>query len=374
MAPRSDRWVILLPLVLVLGLILFWLVARPGGDSHALVVYCAHDAVYADAILKEFTRTTGIPVDVRYDTEATKSLGLVNLLTQERHRPRCDVFWNNELLGTVELQSQGLLEPYQGSGWRRIPEKFRDPHGDWVGFGARVRVLIYNVQQVSGEASALQDVVTLETNRAAMARPMFGTTLTHYTALWALWGPDRLRAWHHELRVRGLREVSGNGPVKDIVASGTCAVGWTDTDDAFVALDDNQPVDMVPARIHVPPAPGEPVSALTAAEATLGWPLTLSEDGPNSQTLCIPNSAAIVRGTRHRAEAEKLIDYLASAETELALARSKSRQVPLGPVPEDQLSDEVRRLTRWAEQGLDLRGLLPARRACLEWLKSESLR
>ena len=69
-----------------------------------------------------------------------------------------------------------------------------------------------------------------------------------------------------------------------------------------------------------------------------------------------------------------LIDFLASAETELALARSKSRQVPLGPVDETQLSDEVRRLKEWAAEGVDLRPLLPARRECLVWLKSEYLR
>src|SRR5579859_2225948 len=59
-------------------------------------VYCAHDAVFADAIFEEFTRKTGIKVDVTYDTEATKSLSLVNRLKLERDHPQCDVFWNNE--------------------------------------------------------------------------------------------------------------------------------------------------------------------------------------------------------------------------------------------------------------------------------------
>ena len=93
-------------------------------------------------IIREFERQTGIHVDVRYDTEATKSLGLINLIVQERQHPRCDVFWNNEMLGTIELQEQGLLEAHQGSAWQRLPDKYRDPNGYWVGFGARMRVVI----------------------------------------------------------------------------------------------------------------------------------------------------------------------------------------------------------------------------------------
>ena len=92
------------------------------------------------------------------------------------------------------------------------------------------------------------------------------------------------------------------------------------------------------------------------------------------RTICIPNTAAIIRGTRRIEAARRLIDFLASAETELALARSKSRQVPLGPIDEAQLPDEVRRLKEWAADGIDLRSLLPARRECLEWLKSEYLK
>lgn len=80
------------------------------------------------------------------------------------------------------------------------------------------------------------------------------------------------------------------------------------------------------------------------------------------------------RGTKQAEAARKLVDFLASAETEMALARSKSRQVPLGPVDVDQLPAEVRQMKEWADDGFDLRPLLPVRRECLRWLKSEYLK
>jgi hypothetical protein len=87
-------------LILAIGfLLIFW----QRFTREKLVVYCAHDAVFAEAILDDFEKQTGIPVVVKYDTEATKSLGLVEQIIQDGAKPRCDVFWNNEMLGTVDL-------------------------------------------------------------------------------------------------------------------------------------------------------------------------------------------------------------------------------------------------------------------------------
>ena len=75
-----------------------------------------------------------------------------------------------------------------------------------------------------------------------------------------------------------------------------------------------------------------------------------------------------------RSNGKKLIDFLLSEETELALARSKSRQIPLGPVPAEKLPPEVRELQEWAKNSVPLNDIGPARAECLAWLKTEYLR
>jgi iron(III) transport system substrate-binding protein len=314
-------------------------------ESGALVVYCAHDREFADGILRDFERQTGIPINVRYDTEATKSLGLVNLLLQEREHPQCDVFWNNELLGTCELKEQDVLDPYRGSGFERIPEQFRDPDGHWVGFAARLRVYIVNTGRLEADEAQIEERLAdaADLTRVAIAKPLFGTTLTHYTVLWQEWGEEKLKEWHAATRGRGIREVEGNAATKSCVAEGACDFAFTDTDDFFVAKDAGKPVAMLPVRVE-------------------------------GKTICIPNSVAIIRGTRNRAAAEKLVDFLLSAETELRLAKSAARQVPLGKIAEERIPKEVRPLVAWAADGEDLRPLLPARQAVIRWLKSEYLR
>ena len=125
---------------------------RPPDDP--LVVYCAHDAVHAASVLRRFRDETGIGLSIRYDTEASKSLALVELIRREREKPRCDVFWNNQLLGTAQLATEGLLEAYRGAGYDRIPEKFRSRIGYWAGFGGRLRVFIVNTERMAPTVTA----------------------------------------------------------------------------------------------------------------------------------------------------------------------------------------------------------------------------
>lgn len=341
MAGRSERPVALR--LLALSLAAFAVVAwtfRPRDD--ALVVYCAHDAIFSDEVLRAFEQQTGIRVTPRYDTEATKSLGLVGLLHEEKDHPRCDVFWNNELLGTVGLADDGVLQPYRGPGFERIPEQFKDAEGRWAGFAARLRAFIVNTEHMAPDAALIeQRLESGDLSRAAIARPLFGTTLTHYTLLHHVWGHEKLRAWHASTRERGIQEVAGNSATKDLVAAGACDFGFTDTDDYFVARDAGKPVEIVPARVA-------------------------------GKTICIPNSVAIIRGTRKLDAAQKLVDYLLSEETELRLSQSAARQVPLGPIDEARLPAEVRPLAAWSREGADLHGLLADRVAVIDWLKSES--
>ncbi len=318
----------------------WWFVWR---TDDALVVYCAHDAVFAESILRDFERETGHRVAIRFDTEATKSLGLTELIRREREHPRADVFWNNQALGTMQLAREGLLEPYRGAGWSRMVPQWRDPDARWVGFGARLRVWIVRADRIA-DADAAARAFAERPDRAAIAKPRFGTTLTHFAARWHARGADATAAWLDDWRARGGRVVAGNAVVRDVVVSGACDVGWTDTDDASVALEAGAPIAM--------------------------YPLTVG-----GRVVCIPNTVAIVRGTRRRAAAEALVDYLASAAVEVALAHGRARQVPLGPTGDASIPAVVERLRDWCARGaVDLHALVDARLACLEHLGDEDAR
>ena len=330
-----------LVLIAAFAVLVAWqfLFRRPAGS---VVVYCAHDAVFADAVLQRFARETGIRVITMFDSEATKSLGLVERLRQEQSRPQADVFWNNEQLGTMDLANAGVLDEYQGSGWNRIPERFRDPQGRWTGFAARLRVELDH----QSNPDAARDPA-----KGAMAKPLFGTTLTHYCALWSTFGGDAVKSWHADLRAKGLREVDGNGLSAKLVGEGAVQWGLTDTDDAFGLLDEGKPVRMIPARVQLIGS-GKPVPA----------------DAP---TIVIPNTIAVIKGGPHPREARQLADWLLCAQVEEQLANGPARQIPLGPVDDTKIPAAVRDLRPAAAQGIDLTTIFPARAPVLAWLKSQ---
>ena len=196
------------------------------------------------------------------------------------------MFWNNQVLGTVALKRHGILHPYKGAGYRRIPDQYKDAEGSWTGFAARMRVTIVNTTAMQANAEEIDRRFSADDlSRVAVAKPLYGTTLSHYALLWQLWKPNRLKQWHTQTREHGLLlEVSGNATVMNLVAAGTCDLGWTDTDDFFVAKDRGDPVAMLPIRV---------------AEGA---------------TICIPNSVAIIKGTQKIAQAQRLVDFLLSAE------------------------------------------------------------
>lgn len=337
-AASSALLVLTIAALLVLGWI--WLATR---TNDALVVYCAHDLMYAEEVLRDFERETGIPVVIVGDTEATKSLGLVQRLVREKDHPVCDVFWNNQMLGTVELARQGVLEPFRGKHWDRIPDRYKDEQALWIGFGGRLRVWILNTDSPTAIPLDVTNLSTVtDLTGLSIAMPMFGTTLSQYTVQWNQLGGSELEKWQRALVEHGARFVPGNATVKDLVAGGVCELGMTDTDDYFQAVDANMPVTM------------EPI------ETT------------NGETICIPNTVAIIQGTDNREQAEQFVDYLTSAASELRMARSKSRQIPLGTdVASADIPDDVQPLTEWAQRSVDLRGLAPARAECLAWLSEE---
>lgn len=280
--------------------------ACPGGaPPRQVVVYCALDRLFAQPLLEEYARERGVEVLPKWDAEATKTTGLVEALRAERERPRCDVFWNNEVGQTVVLGREGLLEPYQSPQAASIPAEARDPQGLWTGFAARARVLIVNTERVS-EAETPRSVQDLTLPRwkgqCGLAKPLFGTTATHVAALYAL---DRAATerWIAGLRANEVVICAGNAAVKDRVASGELAFGLTDTDDLNLALLDHRPVKAV-------------------------FP---DQEPGGSGALVIPNSVALLAGAPHPEEGRALIDWLLRPEVEARLAASRSAQVPLRP-------------------------------------------
>lgn len=290
--------------VKLITVVLCSLSAGCGHRSNELVVYTALDAEFSQPIFDEFARRTSLRVRPRYDVEAAKTVGLVQLILQEQREgvARCDVFWNNEILGTLRLLQADALEPLQIAEAEQFPPQYRSADGYWFGFAARARVLLYNKNLLSVQdlpTSVLELSAPRWRGRFAIANPLFGTTNTHMVCLWEVLGEERARDWIRSLWENEPVVLPGNRHVAEAVASGRVPVGLTDTDDALGQLEKGAPVEII-------------------------FP---DQDGMG--TLLIPNTVAAIRGARNLEGAKALIEYLLSRETEKRLALGPSGQIPL---------------------------------------------
>ncbi len=273
-------------------------------EPNEVVIYVAHDHDYSEPILKGFEEETGMRVKALYDTEATKTTGLVNRLIAEKKMPQADVFWNNEVSRTIVLKNEGVLEPYCSSNAAEVPEIYKDPDCYWTGFGARARVIIYNTGLVDTR-DAPTSIFDLKNpkwrGRVCMANPLFGSTASHVASLFAYWGNEKARQYFNDLKENDVKIVESNGMVRDLVVSGEFYIGLTDTDDANDALVENKPIAMA-------------------------FP-----DQGDMGTLVFPNSVMLIKNGPNPDNGKRLIDYLLSKRVEEILSQSKAMQIPLKP-------------------------------------------
>lgn len=267
-----------------------------------LVVYCSLDQEFSEPLIAAFERETGLRVDAQYDVERNKTVGMVQRLIAERAHPRADVFWNNEIAQTIRLEQLGLTAAYAPPTAEAVPAEFRDAESHWHGFAARARVILYRTDRAGAPPRTFDQMLEPAfAPRGGLAKPLTGTTLTHFTVLAEQRGAPAALEWIRRAETAGLRWGSGNADVMRAVARGDWDWCLTDTDDAAKAIEDGHPV-----AIHY-----------------------LEQEGPGSGTLLIPNTVCILQGAPHRDAAERFVAWLLRPETEALLAAATSRQIPL---------------------------------------------
>src|SRR5207237_6184442 len=94
--------------IALISFILF--VTGCGKSSRVVVVYTSQDKIYAEPLLAEFTRQTGIKVLPLSDSESVKTAGLAQRLLAEKENPQADIFWSNEEMISRHLGELGALD------------------------------------------------------------------------------------------------------------------------------------------------------------------------------------------------------------------------------------------------------------------------
>jgi iron(III) transport system substrate-binding protein len=264
-------------------------------------VYASEDQVFSEPILKDFEREAGITVKPVFDTEESKSTGVMNRLIAEKNNPQADVYWANEPVRADALKQRGVSAPYDSPSAKDIPDQFKDPDHYWTGFSARARLLLVNAGSAVKPESVTAYTAPSAKGRAAIANPLFGTTTAYIAALFTEWGDERARTFMNDMKNNAVKMTTSNGESADFVAAGQVDFSLVDSDDAVNRKKQGKPVEII-------------------------YP----DQEPNGLgVLILPNAVALIKGGPHPENGKKLIDYLLSKSTERKLAFADCAQIPL---------------------------------------------
>ncbi|MGM0601381.1 MAG: extracellular solute-binding protein [Candidatus Rifleibacteriota bacterium] len=275
--------------------ILFALLVCGCGNQNEVVIYTSVDQPFAEPVLQEFSQKTGIKVRPVFDTEAAKTVGLVNRIRAEDKAVKADIFWSSEFAHSMQLAQEGYFASYVPASATDIPAKFRCPDNLWTAFGLRARVFLVHKEKLAPASypSSINDLLdpAWEPEQITVAVPLFGTTNTHAAAIWTIDGQKAMMDFFETLKENKAAYVDGNASTRDRVVNGSSLVGLTDTDDALVAIKKGAPVKMV-----------------------------FPDQGENQPgTLVIPNTVSMLKNCPNPENAKKFIDFITSAKGEKIL-------------------------------------------------------
>ncbi|MBT4146286.1 MAG: extracellular solute-binding protein [Gammaproteobacteria bacterium] len=267
-----------------------------------LVIYCSLDQDLSEQIINDFEALHDVRLNVQYDVERNKTVGLVSRIIAEASNPQAHVFWNNEMAHTIRLKNLGLTTAYSSPAAEGIPSFFIDADGHYTAFAARARVIMYRTDYSVNYPKHLNDFLKSEcAETGVMAQPLTGTTLSNFAYLIQQSSAADVVQWFDDVQNAGLNFAAGNADAMRRVCANDYQWCFTDTDDAAKAVANGYPV-----AIHY-----------------------LDQGTEKSGAMLIPNSICLLKGAEDNDIAKKFIDYAVSAETELRLANSSSRQIPL---------------------------------------------
>ena len=186
-----------------------------------LTIYSGRSESLVDAIIQQFSAATGIEVEVKYAGTAA----LAATLQEEGANSPADIFFAQDPggLGSVE----GMLAELPDELLSPVPEWARSPQGRWVGLSGRARTVVYNPERTD-EAELPDDIYDFIDpkwrGRIGWA-PTNASFQTMVTAMRAVWGEAKTRAWLEGMQANEPRVYPKNTPQVAAAAAGEIDVG-----------------------------------------------------------------------------------------------------------------------------------------------------
>ena len=256
-------------------------------------IYSYRQPYLIEPLLKGFTKKTGVKVNIIFAKK-----GLVERMVAEGRNSPADVLLTVDIGRLTGAVAKGITQPVTSEMLsRNIPAAYRDSKGGWFGLTRRLRVVYASKERVK------QDKITIEELADPKWRGKICIRSGHHVynvalvaSMIAHHGEAKAEKWLRGLKANLSRKPSGNdrAQVKGVY-SGQCDIGIGNTYYmAKMMLNDKKPIQKK-------------------------WAASVKMLFPNSQgrgSHVNVSGMVMARHAPHRAEALKLMEYLASDEAQ----------------------------------------------------------
>lgn len=273
--------------------------AGAAATARSITIYSGREQELVEGLFERFEARTGIDVKVRYGDSAE----LAATILEEGKASPADVFFAQDAGTLGAVAAKGRLEKLPARTLARVPARFRDPGGYWVGTSGRARVIAYNTNLVKPAdlPKSVFDVTAPKWRGKVGVPPTNASFQAFVSAMRVSVGDARTRQWLEALQRNKPKLYEKNTPVLEALANGEVALGLVNHYYLFL-LKEEQPDAPVENHYLRGRDPGALVNAA---------------------------GAAVVAGTDRRAEARRFVDFLLSAEGQRYYGTAEEAEYPL---------------------------------------------
>ena len=275
-------------------------------DTSSITVYSGRGEDLIQPVFDLFEERTGISVDVRYGGSSEMAL----LIDTEGDRSPADIFISQSPGAVGFLEQRGRLVELSETTLFRVSSDFSGSDGRWVGITGRVRVLVYNTDNVHpGDLpDSVLDLVGDEFAGRVGVAPNNGSFQDFVTALRSKLGDATTLTWLEGMAANASPNYPKNSAIVDAVARGEVDMGLVNHYYLVGALEEDPTLT---AANHVFP------------EGDLG-------------SLLIVSAAAVLDSSDDSAAAESLIEFLLSDEAQELSANAEKEYPLVAGVPQPE--------------------------------------
>jgi iron(III) transport system substrate-binding protein len=260
MGRDTKTWMRTFPRTL-LGLVAVALIALvlPGcgssdkpGDGK-IIIYSGRSESLVKPVLENFSKATGVQVEVRYGDTAAMAAQLL----EEGDSSPADVFLAQDAGALGAVAKKGLFAPLPAEVLSKVPERYHSKNGQWVGVTGRSRVLVYNVNQVPAAdlPTSVFELANPKWRGKVGVAPTNGSFQAFVTALRVQHGDERARQFLTGLKANDAQIRENNVQIVSDVNDGKLAVGLVNHYYVFAkAKELGTTADKLAARLYFFPA------------------------------------------------------------------------------------------------------------------------